>query len=150
MSTLDAAPQLQLLKYVHRSSNIGLLCFTEPIVALCYVCVGRSYQNRGVFVLVISNINIGFQKSLTPPLIFLHINHSDILLNHDCMDERLLWMNYDCYFGLYKLHVFIPRNSHHNSKHSFFWTFTTVVTWYSPQTNKKCSLKAALIPQSTQ
>ncbi len=80
---------------VHRSSNIGLLCFTEPIVALCYVCVGRSYQNRGVFVLVISNINIGFQKSLTPPLIFLHINHSDILLNHDCMDERLLWMNYE-------------------------------------------------------
>ncbi len=25
-----------------------------------------------------------------------------------------------CYFGLYKLHVFIPRNSHHNSKHSCF------------------------------
>ncbi len=41
-----------------------------------YVCVGRIYQNRGktllgyrgVFVLVISNINIGFQKSLTLPL----------------------------------------------------------------------------------
>ncbi len=35
-----------------------------------YVCVGRIYQNRGetLFVLVISNINIGFQKLLTLPL----------------------------------------------------------------------------------
>ncbi len=41
-----------------------------------YVYVGRIYQYRGetllgyrgVFVLVISNINIGFQKSLTLPL----------------------------------------------------------------------------------
>ncbi len=30
----------------------------------------RSYKGRGVFVLVISNINIGFQKSLTPPLMY--------------------------------------------------------------------------------
>ncbi len=28
----------------------------------------RPFWGRGVFVLVISNINIGFQKSLTPPL----------------------------------------------------------------------------------
>ncbi len=28
----------------------------------------RPFWSRGVFVLVISNINIGFQKSLTPPL----------------------------------------------------------------------------------
>ncbi len=34
----------------------------------CYICVGRSYLIRGVFVLVISNINIDVQKSLTPPL----------------------------------------------------------------------------------
>ncbi len=49
-----------------------LLCFTEIIGA---VCVGLSYKNgarpfwgRGVFILVISNVNIGYQKSLTPPL----------------------------------------------------------------------------------
>ncbi len=43
-----------------------------------FVYVGRIYQNRGetllgyrgVFVLVISNTNIGFQKSLTLPLIY--------------------------------------------------------------------------------
>ncbi len=39
-----------------------------------YVCGGaikigaRPFWGRGMFVLVISNINIGFQKSLTPPL----------------------------------------------------------------------------------
>ncbi len=33
-----------------------------------YVYVGRIYQNRGVFVLVISNINIALQKLLTLPL----------------------------------------------------------------------------------
>ncbi len=30
--------------------------------------MGGSNQNRGMFVLVSSNINIGFQKSLTSPL----------------------------------------------------------------------------------
>ncbi len=28
----------------------------------------RPFWGRGVFVLVISNVNIGYQKSLTPPL----------------------------------------------------------------------------------
>ncbi len=36
---------------------------------------GRIYQNRGVFVLLISNISIVFQKLITLPLIKL-INHS--------------------------------------------------------------------------
>ncbi len=55
-------------------SNIGLLCFTELIIAVC-MCGGgaikigaRPFWCRGVFVLVISNVNIGYQKSLTPPL----------------------------------------------------------------------------------
>ncbi len=33
----------------------------------------RPFWGRGVFVLVISNINIGFQKSLTPPLSMISI-----------------------------------------------------------------------------
>ncbi len=60
-------------------SNIGFALFhitNHCLGCVGYVCVGRSYQNRGetllwgrgMFVLVISKINIGYQKSLTPPL----------------------------------------------------------------------------------
>ncbi len=50
----DQTPRL--LCFFSIVSNIGLLCFP--------------FWGRGMFVLVISNINIGYQKSLTPPLIY--------------------------------------------------------------------------------
>ncbi len=42
----------------------------------------RPFWGRGVFVLVISNINIGFQKSLTPPLMLL-FEHKQYLQSYD-------------------------------------------------------------------
>ncbi len=57
-----------------------LNCFPEPIAPrLRMLCIygaepikigARPFWGRGVFILVISNINIGLQKSLTPPLTF--------------------------------------------------------------------------------
>ncbi len=59
-------------------SNIGFALFTELIVAwVAYVWGGaikigaRPFWGRSMFVLVISNTNIGYQKSLTPSLIFI-------------------------------------------------------------------------------
>jgi len=47
--------------------NIGFALFHRT--NHCLGCVGaRPFWGRGVYFLVISNINIGFQKSLTPPL----------------------------------------------------------------------------------
>ncbi len=42
--------------------------------------MARHFWGRDVFVLVISNINIGFQKSLTPPLSILKCKVSGINL----------------------------------------------------------------------
>ncbi len=69
-----------------------------------YVCVGRSYQNRGVTLLgyrgvfmVISNINIGFQKSLTLPFngftpIFSHVSSSRLYQHKSfCVNIFYLW-----------------------------------------------------------
>ncbi len=63
------------------SKNIVIILLPYKYVCMCvYVCMckyvwgaainigARPFWGWGVFVLVISNINIGFQKSLTPPL----------------------------------------------------------------------------------
>ncbi len=55
----------------------------------------RPFWGRGVFVLVISNINIGFQKSLTTPLTNLSITLLKYLIldniNENTTVHRLLW-----------------------------------------------------------
>ncbi len=55
----------------------------------------RPFWGRGVFVLVISNINIGFQKSLTTPLTNLRITLLKYLIldniNENTTVHRLLW-----------------------------------------------------------
>ncbi len=49
MSTLDAAPQLQLLKSMYTGRvTLVCLCFTEPSLRYVTYVWGRSYQNRGV------------------------------------------------------------------------------------------------------